>query len=335
MRPRFAVCSFTNRSLRHWLPFFESLARDVGEVVLCSFPRSTDPDRIDACVFPFEVAYSRAIDRQLRPIDISLSHFWDEFASAVRRAKPTHVFCCTAHAGPERYLRGNLWRRGLFPKVIGLQHGFHQWWEGYNLHWDFDYFGTFGDRYLRYFNDENKDKLLPLGLPALDLVPECSSAAPGAPILFAAQSEPDILQMATFLTELGDRRNQEILVRPHPELLHAFEPLRGKFQFAEEGTLDAWLHRISMMISTGSTAVLHALAANKITLVLPVQSGPLYSELGIVLDDISTDSAEKVIAAQEAGNFGIRRAEFLISATGSDKSTRTNRALNIFCEKLI
>lgn len=318
--PVIVVAAITRRVVDVWMPMLEALQARGARIETLLFPREADPDHRGLDDLPFEVRLSAP-----PPIDDTSLPILDDLPALaalnarLRRSfteRPADaILCCTANITPENQLRTALADLPDRPLIVGLQHGFVQWWPSYTRRFDYDLFGVMGPAFRAHFPPEQRERVLALGMTELaGLTPDEAS---GDHLLFAAQQEPGPEVVGPLLRALSEHLGLRPLVRRHPEHRQAFAALETDFAFSEAGTIEEDLKRSPVMISTGSTSVLKALAMGRRVIVLPQQGGDLFAPLGVVADDPTLDSALRVLERQAEPGFADARDRFLDAHCGS------------------
>jgi UDP:flavonoid glycosyltransferase YjiC (YdhE family) len=120
---------------------------------------------------------------------------------------------------------------------------------------------------------------------------------------------------------------RNVLIRPHPEFREAFRELRARLPFTDLGEpINAQLERASLVLTTGSTVVLEALAAEVPVVVLPEQKGDLYKAAGIVAVTMKAPEILDIASRQARPERREELNRFLEAASGSRRADRMSRA---------
>jgi hypothetical protein len=327
---RILFTGIARRSIDNWLPALRELRDGGHEVRMLLFPHLADPDSsalesldFDTIgTFPFEEGLSRLPQSSAAELAASA-------LATIRSSEPDVVLLTTCHAGPELALAEALAAESRRPVVMGCQHGFVQNWEAYWDHFHFDRLLVFGSLFRDMAPGHLADRVVVGGLPKLDLIDQ----APGPefdhdarPILFAAQMEPSD-ELRNFLASLSTRAGRPLHIRPHPEHREAFAdivPDSGMLDVAEP--IADQLRRHALLLTTGSTTVLEAMAAGMPVVVLPEQRGDQYAGAGIVAPALDVGTVLDLARAQQTATGRLQIARFLERSTASATGGRARLA---------
>jgi hypothetical protein len=207
------------------------------------------------------------------------------------------------------------------PLIIGCQHGFMQLWDVW--YWSracFDYFFVFGRHFIKFVPSYFRNWVVAAGLPKLDLIqpaPRGDFQSDKRPILFAAQTRCTP-RLTKALRKLETASGRTLIVRPHPEAREAFDGLRTEFGFADlKEPLLQQMERASLLITTGSTTVLEAIAAEIPVVVLPEQWGELYDSAGIVAGSMDASEVLEIACGQSRPSRRAGLNRYLEEVSGS------------------
>ena len=303
------------------------------------FPHMPDPDSRDLKSFDYESIASLPIEEHLSRLKASQSVMLAEQAmTALRTEKPDILLLTTCHAGPETKLL-NLLNEQERARVIvvGCQHGFAQQWQVYWNNFSFNYLLVFGTHFANKAPEPFRQRVIVAGLPKLDAIapnPACDFEADRRPILYAAfgwraPQTYSTERIAETLAALGRVTGRQIVIKPHPEFRDAFSHLKQKFVFVDAGgPIVEEFARVSMVITTGSTVALEALAARVPVVVLPEQRGERYEDAGIVARSMDPTEILEIGSRQSEPQFRERLDSYLEMASGSRISDRAVRTAN-------
>jgi hypothetical protein len=318
--------AINTRSLANWSPVLRELEGRGHEVRSLLFPHCADPDSAGledaanwcrpAGVFPLRESlwgaapgtWGSVVAQALEPL---------------RSIGPDAVLMTACHAGPEPELAVAWSGDGRRPVFIGCQHGFVQNWEGYWSNFCFDHLLVFGQTFRQLAPSRVAERVHVAGLAKLDAivtVPRPAFADDRRPILFAGQ-RTCTEELTAVLRTLADVTRREILVRPHPEHRDAVRAT-GMPLVDHHEPIAAQIDRCSLVVTTGSTVVLEAIAAGAPVAVLPVERGELYADAGVVARGMNAADVLAVVEAQAADVSRARVREFLVRATGAEKGGR-------------
>jgi hypothetical protein len=326
--------AITARVAKNWTPALRLLASRGHNVQSVLFPHAPDPDSLNLAALGFDNIASL-------PISTHLSGFGDhqskqlakEAEIAIRCYKPTLVILTSCHAGPETRLMEILANNPMRPTVVGCQHGFVQNWSGYWSHFCMDRLFIFGRHFLPQVPASHRDDIVVAGLPKLDSirpVDRAEFAGDHRPILFAAQTACTPRLIAT-LRKLSEVAGRTVVIRPHPEARNALDDLRGLFDFWNYQTsLEEQFSEVSMVLTTGSTVALEAIAAQVPVVVLPEQRGDEYESAGVVARNMDALEIIGIASEQSTPSCRARLLEFLEAATGSRRPDRAASAADHF-----
>jgi hypothetical protein len=314
------------RSLANWSPVLRELGRRGHEMRSLLFPHRGDPDSdgLDdavawcgsAGVFPLRdslwgaprATWSEVVARAIETLE---------------RLAPDAVVMTTCHAGPEHEIPGAWSGQGRRPLFIGCQHGFVQNWEGY---WDdfcFDHLLVFGRMFQELAPARVAGRVHVAGLAKLDAIaarPRPAFPDDRRPILFAGQ-RACTEELVGLLRDLADATSREVFVRPHPEHRDAFLDA-GLPSLDPCEPLPARIDRCSLVVTTGSTVVLEAVAAGAPVVVLPLERGQGYEAAGLVAGGLTAADVLAVVESQADADSPARLRRFLARATGADGGGR-------------
>lgn len=326
------------RSLANWAPILEELGRRGHRISSLLFPHRADPDSAG-----LRAAASWCPTAGEFPLDVSLwgaaPDAWEDVVDRAARSltaiAPDAVVMTTCHAGPERALPAAWTGRDGRPVFIGCQHGFVQNWDGYWRDFRGDHLLVFGRMFQELAPDRIAGRVHVAGLSKLDAIaeePRPAFAADRRPILFAAQRTCTD-ELIALLRAVGAAAGREVHIRPHPEHRDALRST-GLPLLDHGEPLAAQIGRCSLVVTSGSTVGLEAIAVGAPVVVLPLERGQAYAEAGIVAAGMTAADVLAVAEAQSSvGSRGRLRA-FLERATGSDRGGRV--ALGADCvERLI
>ncbi|NDC63172.1 MAG: hypothetical protein EBZ59_04115 [Planctomycetia bacterium] len=315
----------------NWLPALYRLRAAGHAVQGLFFPHLPDPDHRGLDGLGLEQRASIPIADSLRRIDPNASRsLAEQGRSILRDDPPDALLLTTCHAGPEAALASVLFATHRRPLLVGCQHGFVQNWDVYWQNFCFDHFLVFGDRFRRQAPPAIRDRVHVAGLPRLERPPAGRSRSAffddRRPILFAAQTKcpPELPPM---LQELATLAGREVLVRPHPEFPGLFAG-SGLTPAPANRSLADQLAHVSLLVTTGSTAAIEALAAGCPVVVLPLEGGEHYRDAGIVTAAISA-SETLAVALGQADPAARRMIEsFLADHLGdTDAASRAARLI--------
>ncbi|TPJ77790.1 DUF6716 putative glycosyltransferase [Mesorhizobium sp. B2-6-2] len=315
------------RSIMNWYPALEILKNRGHRVEAMLLPHLPDPDSQNLDRHGYQRIGVLPITEHLSRIDPAESRSLAIRArDIIQTAEPDMLLLTTCHAGPEAELAGLFMELSVRPTIVGCQHGFVQNWEVYWSNFHFDYFLVFGQYFQRFVPDTLRQRVLAAGLSKLDSVtpaPRPDFTIDQRPILFAAQSifTAELHRTLIDLAAIGDR---EIVVRPHPEFRESFRKLAERFRILDvEEALDEQIARCSLLVTTGSTVALEALAAGIPVVVLPEQRGHFYQDLGIVTDRVDAADILRLASLQSGPQWRLRVRDFLQQTTGSSHAERS------------
>ncbi|TKB07540.1 MAG: hypothetical protein E5V75_33590 [Mesorhizobium sp.] len=317
----------SSRSIENWYPALQVLKSRGHNVKALLMPHLPDPDsrKLDTHgyeqigLLPITDHLSRIGPAQSRSIAI-------QARDIILAAEPDMVLLTTCHAGPEAELACMFMDDTARPPIVGCQHGFVQNWEVYWNNFNFDYFLVFGRYFLKFTPNERREQVIAAGLSKLDSIVAMTRpdfVCDRRPILFAAQTIFTEELRRTFV-ELAAIAGREVFVRPHPEFRESFRELALHFRFLDvTKPLETQMSLCSLLVTTGSTAALEALAAGMPTVVLPEQRGHFYQDLGIVTDRMDATDILRLASLQSGSEWCSRVQDFLQQATGSCHADRS------------
>ena len=211
------------------------------------------------------------------------------------------------------------------PAVIGCQHGLVQNWAVHWRNFHFDRLFVFGSHFMRTVPDQFKGRVVVAGLGKLDgieAIPRPPFNDDLRPILFAAQTKatPELLLLLRRLQTVSCR---PILIRPHPEYRDAFDGLRDTMAFTDvDEPLAAQMAMSSLLVTTGSTSVLEAIAAAVPVVVVPEERGNVYEATGLVLDRLDAGDILALATLQADPAWRARLDSYLDDVAGAPRSGR-------------
>lgn len=316
----------TSRIVGNWAPVLRELQRRGHDVRSLLLPHTIDPDSAGLVDAVADIPSVGVV-----PLEDSLwTATGDTWRAAVSRAAdllrgvdPEVVLLTACHAGPEAALPAAFATDDLRPVFIGCQHGFIQNWDGYWNTFGFDHLLVFGSMFRALAPAALADRVHVAGLAKLDAIerrPRPPFAEDARPILFAGQRTCTDALVA-MLRALRDTSSREVLVRPHPEHRDAFRAAELPLLDHRE-SLPAQLDRCSLLVTTGSTSALEALAAGTPVVVLPVERGEMYGDAGIVVTRLDAAEVLSVARGQAAAGPQATLRSFLVAATGGDRPGR-------------
>jgi hypothetical protein len=318
---RILFTASSGRAATNWLAAFAELRSRGHDVRAVLFPIVPDPDHrgLDSLDFP---AIARvAVPERLRTISAdAVRQLATAAVASLQAFDPELVVATGCHAGPELGLLELLAGLDHRPVTAGCQHGFVQRWESYWRRFAFDHLLVFGDAFRRLAPASLVDRVQVAGLPKLDAITR--SARPplsldSRPILFAAQTEFPT-QLAAALAELGGMTGREVIIRPHPAYPVPDGILHSRLTVDVSAVpLPGQLEHVSLVVTTGSTVVLEAMAAGCPVVALPIQDGDLYTPAEIVASAITAAAISEVATRQQDVESQARIRRFLADTTGS------------------
>ncbi|QCK88174.1 glycosyltransferase family 4 protein [Phreatobacter aquaticus] len=327
---RIVFTGIASRSIANWVPALHELRSRGHDVRSLLFPHIPDPDSQHLTDLGFE-------ELGTFPIAEHLSRLPPQEATAlamsalalVRKSRPDVLLLTTCHAGPELVLAGVLATEPGRPVVIGCQHGFVQNWDVYWAQFPFDRFLVFGQRFQQVAPPHLASRISVGGLPKLDCIkpmPRDDFERDQRPMLFAAQMIPSD-RLKSLLISLPLLTGRPVHIRPHPEHRTAFAGLPEDLRVVDcEEAIESQMDRYSLLLTTGSTTVLEAMAAGMPVVVLPEQRGEHYADAGIVASSMTGSDILVLARAQQTRDGRVRREQFLATATGSAVAGRTEIA---------
>ena len=319
------------RAVNNWLPAFHRLQASGHLVRSLLFPNTADPDHDGLRSLGFPSLARIPIPESLRRIaPTSVRSLASAGHEAFARDPADAIVLTTCHAGPEAELARVLAAGQSRPVVIGCQHGYVQNWTVYWDRFSFDRFLVFGEHFRREAPEILRNRIAVAGLPKLDAIrrevrPPFHDDT--RPILYAAQTKvsDDLIRM---LNELAVLAGREVLVRPHPEFPHLFDGT-GLTLTPEAELFAERMSRSSLLVTTGSTAVLEALVSGCPAVVLPIERGDEYREAGIVTDSISATEVLAVAERQDTRDEQRRLSTFLTDMIGPTDGNAANRTAEL------
>jgi hypothetical protein len=318
--------AINTRSLANWLPVFQELGRRGHRMSSLLFPHRADPD---SAGLRDAVTWCRSAGEF--PLEESLwgaaSNAWDDVvgraAASLTAITPDAVVMTACHAGPELVIPAVWTGHDERPLFIGCQHGFVQNWDGYWCNFCFDHLLVFGRMFQELAPSRIADRVHIAGLAKLDAIaeePRPPFVEDRRPILFAGQKTCTD-ELVALLRSLRAMAGRDVLVRPHPEHRDALRPT-GLPLLDHDEPLAAQIGRCSMVVTSGSTVGLEAIAVGAPVAVLPMERGQAYAEAAIVAKGMTAADVLAVVEAQSAVGSRARLRGFLARATGAERGGR-------------
>lgn len=284
---RVVITSFAARCLDNWIPLAHEIRAQGDLCDIALFPRVSDPSNQSLLHFREYILFNEPIGADFGFISNN-----GELTKLCKKLSDYDlILLASCIAGPELMIRKELRRQSSQAKIIGLQHGFYQLWDTYAKHWEsFDFFGVFGQAFVERFPKPIQERVIPLGLPKLDLI-KPTLRMNAKTILFCLQTTTPLEVIMLIARELTQEGFQ-IIFRGHPEFPEQYSYLRSAgFSFVDPGsTLLESLQNVGYVVTTGSTVVLEALQLGLPVAVIPEQAGSEYKPFKIVTES-STGAA--------------------------------------------
>lgn len=193
--------------------------------------------------------------------------FWDGIATVMEGFCDLVLMDDMIH-WPAQELAARVRRLTDAPPLVAFQHGLHQAWNLMNREFLADFFLCFGRRHVMNFDQAHWARVLPVGLPKLDVL---QPAAPGGrEILFVAQSAPDASIIGPLLADLEQATGLRVRIRAHPGHVGRYASLQSRFECADPSEpIEEQIRRAAWMLTTHSSAVLEAMRLGIDAVVLP------------------------------------------------------------------
>lgn len=314
------------RAATNWLAAFTELQRRGHDVRALLFPVVPDPDHVSLDSLGFPTILRVSVPERLRTISADASRrIAGAAAGAVNAFDPELLVATACHAGPELGLLELLAGLDRRPVTAGCQHGFVQRWDSYWRRFAFDHLLVFGNAFRRLAPEPLIHRVRVAALPKLDAITRTTRPPlplDRRPILFAAQTEfPQ--ELSVVLRELGSTMGRDVRIRPHPAYPISDGILNSRLQVGDLALpLPDELESVSLVVTTGSTVVLEAMAAGCPVVTLPIQDGNMYAAAGIVSLAITTAAIFEVAERQQNSDFQARINGFLTDTTGAVEGRR-------------
>lgn len=193
--------------------------------------------------------------------------FWDHIATVVAGSCDLVLMDDMIH-WPAQEMAACVRRLGDAPPLVAFQHGLHQAWNLMDREFLADFFLCFGRRHVMNFAQAHWARVLPVGLPKLDVLQPAASG--GHEILFVAQSAPDASIVGPLLADLEQASGLRVRIRAHPGHTDRYASLRSRFECADlSEPIEDQIRRAAWMLTTHSSAVLEAMQLGVDAVVLP------------------------------------------------------------------